>query len=74
MAEKHEVKVSSTLSPDSMKGIAESIGISGIPDDAASQLAEDVSYRLKLLIQVSFTLHIQKTAHFSLNYNNLISW
>ncbi|XP_036367124.1 transcription initiation factor TFIID subunit 6 isoform X1 [Octopus sinensis] len=51
MAEKHEVKVSSTFSPDSMKGIAESIGVSGIPDDAASQLAEDVSYRLKLLIQ-----------------------
>lgn len=54
MAEKHEGKVSSTLGADSMKVIAESIGIAGLPDDAASQLAEDVSYRLKLLIQVSF--------------------
>lgn len=59
MAEKHEGKVSSTLGADSMKVIAESIGIAGLPDDAASQLAEDVSYRLKLLIQeaVKFMHH-----------------
>lgn len=59
MSEKHEGKVSSTLGSDSMKVIAESIGIAGLPDDAASQLAEDVGYRLKLLIQeaVKFMHH-----------------
>ena len=60
MAEKHEGKVSSTLGADSMKVIAESIGVAGLPDDAASQLAEDVSYRLKLLIQVRFCKRISQ--------------
>lgn len=42
-----------TLSIESMKVIAESIGIGNLPDEAAKELADDVSYRLKLIIQES---------------------
>ena len=41
-----------TLSTESMKVIAESIGVGNLPDEAAKDLAEDVSYRLKEIIQV----------------------
>ncbi|XP_012278421.1 transcription initiation factor TFIID subunit 6-like [Orussus abietinus] len=40
-----------TLSQESMKVIAESIGIGNLPDEAAKDLAEDVSYRLKEIVQ-----------------------
>ncbi|XP_001599379.2 transcription initiation factor TFIID subunit 6 [Nasonia vitripennis] len=40
-----------TLSTESMKVIAESIGVGNLPDEAAKDLAEDVSYRLKEIIQ-----------------------
>ncbi|XP_047000262.1 transcription initiation factor TFIID subunit 6 [Schistocerca americana] len=40
-----------SLGLDSVKTIAESIGIGNLPDDAAKELADDVSYRLKLVIQ-----------------------
>lgn len=40
-----------TLSVESMKVIAESIGINNLPDEAAKELADDVSYRLKLIVQ-----------------------
>ncbi|KAL1140807.1 hypothetical protein AAG570_000735 [Ranatra chinensis] len=36
---------------ESIKVIAESIGISNLPDEAAKELADDVSYRLKHVIQ-----------------------
>lgn len=54
MAEKEhkEQKIGSQLPGESIKVIAESVGISGIPDDAASVLAEDSSYRLKQIAQV----------------------
>ena len=41
-----------TLSQESMKVIAESIGVGNLPDEAAKDLAEDVSYKLKEIIQV----------------------
>ncbi|KAH9507957.1 Transcription initiation factor TFIID subunit 6 [Bulinus truncatus] len=41
----------SILSSKSIKIIAESIGISGLADEAASFLAEDITYRLKLIVQ-----------------------
>lgn len=55
MADKEhkEQKIGSQLPGESIKVIAESVGISGIPDDAASVLAEDSSYRLKQIVQVS---------------------
>ncbi|KAM0728043.1 Transcription initiation factor TFIID subunit 6 [Formica fusca] len=40
-----------TLSQESVKVIAESIGVGNFPDEAAKDLAEDVSYRLKEIIQ-----------------------
>ncbi|XP_014669571.1 PREDICTED: transcription initiation factor TFIID subunit 6-like [Priapulus caudatus] len=46
-----ELKVASALSEESMKSIAESIGISNLTEESMSTLAEDVTYRLKLLIQ-----------------------
>lgn len=42
-----------SLSVESMKVIAESIGISNLPDDAAKELSDDISYKLKVVIQVS---------------------
>lgn len=60
MAEKEhkEQKIGSQLPGESIKVIAESVGISGIPDDAASVLAEDSSYRLKQIVQVSLLPNI----------------
>ncbi|XP_067014277.1 transcription initiation factor TFIID subunit 6 isoform X5 [Anabrus simplex] len=40
-----------SLSLESMKVIAESIGIGSLPDEAAKELADDVSYRLKQIVQ-----------------------
>ncbi|XP_074099602.1 transcription initiation factor TFIID subunit 6-like isoform X2 [Cotesia typhae] len=50
MAEK-EFFYGTSLSLESMKVIAESIGVDNLPDDAAKDLAEDVSCRLKHIIQ-----------------------
>lgn len=49
-----------TLPTESIKVIAESIGIGNLPDDAAKDLAEEVSYRLKEIIQVNMI----KFSHF----------
>lgn len=46
-----------TLSQESIKVIAESIGVGNFPDEAAKDLAEDVSYRLKEIIQVGTSLN-----------------
>ncbi|XP_063224205.1 transcription initiation factor TFIID subunit 6 [Bacillus rossius redtenbacheri] len=40
-----------TFSPESVKVIAESIGITNMLDEAAKELADDISYRIKLIIQ-----------------------
>lgn len=48
-----EQKISSHLGPDSIRVIAESVGFGGLPDEAASHLAEDTTYRIKLLLQES---------------------
>ncbi|KAK5647087.1 hypothetical protein RI129_005551 [Pyrocoelia pectoralis] len=42
-----------SFSIESMKVIAESIGIANLPDDAAKELADDISFRLKHFIQDS---------------------
>lgn len=46
-----EATHASCLTIESMKAIAESIGIANLADEAAKELADDVSYRLKLIIQ-----------------------
>jgi Transcription initiation factor TFIID, subunit TAF6 (also component of histone acetyltransferase SAGA) len=43
-----------SLSLESIKVIAESVGVGNLPDEAAKLLADDVSYRLKQIVQVSF--------------------
>lgn len=40
-----------SFSIESIKVIAESIGIGNLPDEAAKELADDVSYRVKHIIQ-----------------------
>ncbi|XP_041973975.1 transcription initiation factor TFIID subunit 6-like isoform X2 [Aricia agestis] len=40
-----------SITMDSMKVIAETVGISSLGDDAAKELADDVSYRLKVIVQ-----------------------
>ncbi|XP_075235997.1 TBP-associated factor 6 isoform X2 [Lycorma delicatula] len=40
-----------TLTLECMKSVAESIGIGNLPDEAAKDLADDISYRLKHVIQ-----------------------
>ncbi|XP_021926044.1 transcription initiation factor TFIID subunit 6 isoform X2 [Zootermopsis nevadensis] len=40
-----------SLSLESIKVIAESVGVGNLPDEAAKQLADDVSYRLKQIVQ-----------------------
>lgn len=46
-----ELSYGSSLTVDSIKVIAESVGIASLGDDAAKELADDVSYRLKIILQ-----------------------
>ena len=59
MAEKaketRDSKVTANLTPETVKNIAESVGISGLPDGASAVLASDTTYRLKQMVQVYIT-------------------
>ncbi|XP_022919113.2 transcription initiation factor TFIID subunit 6 isoform X1 [Onthophagus taurus] len=52
-----------SFSAESIKVVAESIGIPNLPDDAAKELADDISYRLKHIIQdaAKFMHHAKRT-------------
>ncbi|XP_055692819.1 transcription initiation factor TFIID subunit 6 isoform X1 [Lutzomyia longipalpis] len=52
-----------TLSVESIKVIAESIGVGALPDGAAKELADDISYKLKQVVQdaVKFMHHAKRT-------------
>lgn len=50
--EKKEAKVTANLTQESVKIISESVGIVGLPDEAAARLAVDTTYKLKQIIQV----------------------
>lgn len=52
-----------SFSIESIKVIAESIGIGNLPDDAAKELADDVSFRIKHIIQdaAKFMHHAKRT-------------
>lgn len=63
MAENDSV-YGTTLSQESIKVIAESIGVATLPDEAAKDLAEDISYRLKEIIQVLRTFSIKSICNF----------
>lgn len=52
-----------SFSTESIKIIAESIGIGNLPDEAAKELADDVSFRIKHIIQdaAKFMHHAKRT-------------
>lgn len=57
-----------SLSLESMKVIAESIGVGFLADEAAKEIADDVSYRLKLIIQDSMKfMHHSKRQKLSIS-------
>ena len=49
-----DILYGTSLPMESVKVIAESVGVANLPDETAKQLADEVSYRLKQIIQVSF--------------------
>lgn len=53
MGEPSDFPYSSSMTLDSMKVIAESVGIANLGDDAAKELADDITYRLKVIVQDS---------------------
>ncbi|XP_025191478.1 transcription initiation factor TFIID subunit 6 [Melanaphis sacchari] len=54
-----EVNYGSTLPTESLKVIAESVGIGNLSDDAAKEISDSATYRLKLVLQESkkFMMH-----------------
>lgn len=52
-------KISSNLTAESVKVISESVGVVGLPDDAAQYLAADCTYRVKQIVQeaIKFSTH-----------------
>lgn len=52
-----------SFSIESIKVIAESIGIGNLPDEAAKELADDVSFKIKHIIQdaAKFMHHAKRT-------------
>lgn len=51
MAKNNDDLYGTTYPTESIKVIAESIGIANLPDEAAKELADEVTFRLKHIIQ-----------------------
>ncbi|XP_058061662.1 transcription initiation factor TFIID subunit 6 isoform X2 [Anopheles bellator] len=67
MSEADKTMYGTTLSLESMKVIAESIGVGSLPDDAAKELADDVSFKLKQIVQdAAKFMHHAKRAKLSI--------
>lgn len=47
-----------SISIDSIKTIGESIGVGNLPDEGAKELADEITYRLKHIVQVIILLCI----------------
>ncbi len=67
--EKKEPRVTSHLSPESMRVLAETVGIAGLPDEASNAMADDITYRLKQVIQVLGLPHDLRDARISSRIN-----
>lgn len=69
-----EVPLSCSLSIDSIKVIAESIGINSLADDAAKELADDITYRLKVIVQdaTKFMFHSKGQKLSTLDIDNAL--
>lgn len=52
--EEIEVNYGLTLPIESFKVIAESVGIGNLSDDAAKEISDSATYRLKLVLQVLY--------------------
>ena len=50
------------LSPESIRVVSESVGLTGLSDEAAKELAEDATFRLKTLLQDAhkFMVHARR--------------
>ncbi len=60
MAEERRQKLCSVILPtESMKAMAESVGVGSLQEDSCLALSEEVSYRIKEIAQV-FTIAINK--------------
>lgn len=68
MSENEKNMYGTTLSIESMKVIAESIGVGALPDEGAKELAEDISFKLKQIVQdAAKFMHHSKRIKLSLN-------
>jgi len=53
-----EVNYGSTIPIESLKVIAESVGIANLSDEAAKEISDSATYRLKLVLQVNIKIVI----------------
>jgi len=51
-----EVNYGSTIPIESLKVIAESVGIANLSDEAAKEISDSATYRLKLVLQVKIKI------------------
>ncbi|XP_043218392.1 transcription initiation factor TFIID subunit 6-like [Amphibalanus amphitrite] len=69
-----EPALAGTLSLDSVRVAAESVGICGLPDDAIRELAEDTTYRLRQVVQdaCKFKAHGKRKKLLPIDFDNAL--